>query len=154
MSDNSLLNYDVRFPSSFISRRAHRGKNVSQMHYARKGTVTPEMEFVALRESMQLERLLQDPYYASLARQHRGQSWGTRLPEQITPEFVRAEVASHECSNWSLQQDIAPALAEVPVDEREKRNAARSFPSGLFGEPALQSLARGRSGNVESRATR
>ncbi len=94
MSDNNLLNYDVRFPSSFISRRAHRGKNVSQMHYARKGIVTAEMEFVALRESMQLERLLQDPYYASLSRQHRGQSWGARLPKQITPEFVRTEVAA------------------------------------------------------------
>jgi phosphomethylpyrimidine synthase len=94
MSDNNLLNYDVRFPSPFISRRAHRGKNVSQMHYARKGIVTPEMEFVALRESMQLERLLQDPSYASLARQHRGQSWGAHLPERITPEFVREEVAA------------------------------------------------------------
>ena len=94
MSDNNLLNYNVRFPSPFISRRAHTGKNVSQMHYARKGIVTAEMEFVALRESMQLERLLQDPYYASLARQHRGQPWGASLPEQITPEFVRAEVAA------------------------------------------------------------
>jgi phosphomethylpyrimidine synthase len=52
MSDDNLLNYNVRFPSPFISRRAHRGKNVSQMHYARKGIVTPEMEFVALRESL------------------------------------------------------------------------------------------------------
>jgi phosphomethylpyrimidine synthase len=94
MSDNNLLNYNVRFPSPFISRRAHTSKNVSQMHYARKGIVTAEMEFVALRESMQLERLLQDPYYAPLARQHRGQSWGARLPDQITPEFVRAEVAA------------------------------------------------------------
>jgi phosphomethylpyrimidine synthase len=94
MSDDNLLNYDVRFPSRFISRRAHRGKNVSQMHYARRGIITAEMEFVALRESMQLERLLQDPYYSSLARQHRGQSWGAHLPEQITPEFVRAEVAA------------------------------------------------------------
>jgi phosphomethylpyrimidine synthase len=58
MSDNNLLNYNVRFPSPFISRRAHTNKNVSQMHYARKGIVTAEMEFIALRESMQLERLL------------------------------------------------------------------------------------------------
>jgi phosphomethylpyrimidine synthase len=94
MSDNNLLNYNMRFPSPFISRRAYMSKNVSQMHYARKGIVTAEMEFVALRESMQLERLLQDPYYASLARQHHGQSRGARLPEQITPEFVREEVAA------------------------------------------------------------
>ena len=94
MSDNNLLNYNMRFPSPFISRRAYMSKNVSQMHYARKGIVTAEMEFVALRESMQLERLLQDPYHASLARQHHGQSRGARLPEQITPEFVREEVAA------------------------------------------------------------
>lgn len=94
MSDNNLLNYNMRFPSPFISRRAYMSKNVSQMHYARKGIVTAEMEFVTLRESMQLERLLQDPYYASLARQHHGQSRGARLPEQITPEFVREEVAA------------------------------------------------------------
>src|SRR5260370_28768609 len=94
MSDNSLLNYDVRFPSSFISRRAHRGKNVTQMHYARKGTITPEMEFVALRESMRLDQLVQDPVYRSLLSQHRGQSFGSQLPSQITPEFVSAEVAA------------------------------------------------------------
>ena len=52
-----LLTYHLRFPSPFISRRARSGQNVSQMHYARKGIVTPEMEFVALRESMLLERL-------------------------------------------------------------------------------------------------
>jgi phosphomethylpyrimidine synthase len=94
MSDNNLLNYNVRFPSPFISRRARTTENVSQMHYARKGIVTAEMDFVALRESMQYERLFQDPYYASLGRQHRGQSWGASLPEQITPEFVRSEVAA------------------------------------------------------------
>src|SRR6202046_4682061 len=75
-------------------RRANKGRNVTQMHYARKGIVTPEMEFVALRESMILERLLQDPAYASLLRQHRGQSLGAENPEQVTPEFVREEVAA------------------------------------------------------------
>jgi phosphomethylpyrimidine synthase len=64
------------------------------MHYARKGIVTPEMEFVALRESMLLERLSQDPSYASLLHQHRGQPLGARLPNQVTPEFVWAEVAA------------------------------------------------------------
>ena len=77
--EDDLLAFHVRFPSPFISRRARSGKNVSQMHYARKGIVTPEMEFVALRESMLLERLLQDPIYASLLRQHQGQSLGARL---------------------------------------------------------------------------
>jgi phosphomethylpyrimidine synthase len=64
------------------------------MHYARKGIVTKEMEFIALRESMLLERLCDDPAYASLLRQHRGQSFSALLPGRVTPEFVRAEVAA------------------------------------------------------------
>jgi phosphomethylpyrimidine synthase len=74
--------------------RAHPGCNVTQMHYARQGIVTPEMEFVALRESMRLDELRNDPAYAKLLRQHNGQAFGTRLPDRITPEFVRAEIAS------------------------------------------------------------
>ena len=89
-----LLTVNLRFPSRPMVRRARGSHNVSQMHYARKGIITPEMEFVALRESMQLDRLLQDPAYALLLRQHRGQPLGARFPEQITPEFVRAEVAA------------------------------------------------------------
>jgi phosphomethylpyrimidine synthase len=92
--ERDLLTYHLRFPSPFISRRARSGQNVSQMHYARKGIVTPEMEFVALRESMLLERLSQDPSYASLLHQHWGQPLGARIPNQVTPEFVRAEVAA------------------------------------------------------------
>jgi phosphomethylpyrimidine synthase len=132
LSDNNLLNYDMRFPSPFISRRAHSSKNVSQMHYARKGIVTPEMEFVALRESMQLERLLQDPYYASLARQHRGQSWGARLPEQITPKFVREEVAAGRA--------IIPANINHP--ELEPMIIGRNFKvkiNGNIGNSAVTS---------------
>jgi phosphomethylpyrimidine synthase len=64
------------------------------MHYARKGIITPEMEFVALRESMPLEQLLEDPLYASRLRQHPGQPFGAQLPQHVTPEFVRAEVAA------------------------------------------------------------
>ena len=89
--ENNLLDLQVRFPSPFVSRRARDGKNLSQMRYARKGIVTPEMEFVALRESMLLERLLQNPLYLS---QHSGQPLGAQLPKQVTPEFVRAEVAA------------------------------------------------------------
>ena len=92
--DDDLLTFNVRFPSSARPRRARDGKNVSQMHYARKGIVTPEMEFVALRESMRLERTHKDAPCPSLLRQHPGEPLGARLPEQITPEFVRAEVAA------------------------------------------------------------
>ena len=90
---NDLLTHDLRFPRKLKPRRARTGRNVSQMHYARNGVITPEMEFIALRESMMLDRLRSDPAYALLRRQHRGHSFGAMLPEQITPEFVRAEVA-------------------------------------------------------------
>ena len=92
--ERDLLTYHLQFPSPFIARRASSGQNVSQMHYARKGIVTPEMEFVALRESMLLERHFGNPAYASVLRQHRGESFGARLPQQVTPEFVRDEVAA------------------------------------------------------------
>jgi len=71
-----------------LQRKPRRGKNVSQMHYARKGIVTPEMEFIAVRENQRMEG-----FAAELRRQHPGQSFGASLRELITPEFVRDEVA-------------------------------------------------------------
>lgn len=91
---NDLLTFELRFPSRPRPRRALRGRNVTQMHYARKGIVTPEMEFVALRESMRLEELRSDPAYALLHRAHPGRDFGANLHTQITPEFVRDEVAA------------------------------------------------------------
>ena len=91
---NALLTSHLRFLSTSKPVRALRGKNVTQMHYARKGIITPEMEFIALRESMRLDQLVQDGAYRPLLSQHRGQSFGGQLPSQITPEFVRAEVAA------------------------------------------------------------
>ena len=92
--EKDLLTFHLRFPSPPVSRRARSGENLSQMHYARKGVITPEMEFVALRESMLLEELLKNPVYASRVRQHSGQPLGAQLPKQVTPEFVRSEVAA------------------------------------------------------------
>ncbi len=69
-------------------RRAKAGVNVTQMHYARKGIITPEMEYVAIRENMRLEQ-----YQHWLVEQHPGQNWGANLPSAITPEFVRDEIA-------------------------------------------------------------
>ncbi|NEX21551.1 phosphomethylpyrimidine synthase ThiC [Thiorhodococcus mannitoliphagus] len=83
----------LRFEHLRTPRRAKGDCNVTQMHYARKGIVTPEMEYVAIRESMQLEELRRDPRYAKLLRQHPGQDFASGMPETITPEFVRAEVA-------------------------------------------------------------
>jgi len=84
----------LRFEHLRKPRRARAGANVTQMHYARKGIITPEMEFVAIRENQRLEELRADPRYEKLLRQHRGESFGANLPDTVTPEFVRAEVAS------------------------------------------------------------
>ncbi len=95
---------ELRFPGLHRApRRAKPGMNVTQMHYARRGIVTPEMEFVAIRENLNREQ-----YIASLRangglkgqkmadmmlRQHPGQNFGASLPATITPEFVRDEIA-------------------------------------------------------------
>ena len=84
----------LRFEHIRIPRRARPGKNVSQMHYARRGMITPEMEYVAIRENNQLQAMRRDPRYAKLLRQHAGDSLGATLPEEITAEFVRDEIAA------------------------------------------------------------
>src|SRR5476649_2550766 len=80
---------EVRFAPNHIARRAKAGRCVTQLHYARAGVITPEMEFIALRENMGRERIRGEV----LLQQHAGQSFGAHLPEDITPEFVRREVA-------------------------------------------------------------
>lgn len=79
----------VRFPGRILPRRAKAGTNVSQMHYAKKGIVTPEMEFVAIRENQRLEAVRD----ALLLAQHPGESFGASIQKIITPEFVRDEIA-------------------------------------------------------------
>jgi len=80
----------LRFAATRQPLRARAGGNVTQMHYARRGIVTPEMEFVAIRENQRIEAYLDDP---TLGRRHAGETFGANLPERITPEFVRDEVA-------------------------------------------------------------
>ena len=84
---------DIRFPEPSRPWRAKAGANVTQMHYARKGQVTPEMEYITIRENLRLNELRADARYAQLLKQHGGQNWGAAIPEAITPEFIRAEVA-------------------------------------------------------------
>ena len=84
----------LRFEHIRTPRRAKAGRNVTQMHYARQGIVTPEMEFVAIRENARLAEMRADPRYARLLRQHRGESFGAAIPDLITPEFVRDEIAA------------------------------------------------------------
>ncbi|EBG4358782.1 phosphomethylpyrimidine synthase ThiC [Salmonella enterica subsp. enterica] len=80
----------LRFIGLLTPKRAKAGHRVTQLHYARQGIVTPEMEFIAIRENMGRERIRSEV----LRHQHPGESFGARLPENITPKFVRDEVAA------------------------------------------------------------
>ena len=93
---------ELRFNLHRKPRRAIPGKNVTQMHYARQGIITPEMEYIAIRENLRRKEYLESlknagPMGQKLAdlmgRQHPGQAYGAAIPDEITPEFVRSEVA-------------------------------------------------------------
>ena len=86
MNDPKLAS--LRFNLGRKPRRAKAGMNVTQMHYAKKGIVTPEMEYIAIRENQRREGLSE-----LLTKQHPGQHFGASIPKIITPEFVRDEVA-------------------------------------------------------------
>ncbi len=81
----------LRFELTRKPLRAKEGKNVTQLHYARQGIVTPEMEYIAIRENMKLAKAQAKGNV--VAEQHPGHSFGAKLPDEITPEFVRQEVA-------------------------------------------------------------
>ncbi len=125
----------LRFNQITHPRRAKPGKNVSQMHYARQGIITPEMEFVALRERMKLDELMRDARYEKLLRQHAGESFGANIPSHpdlITPEFVRQEIASGRA--------IIPANINHP--ELEPMAIGRNFRvkiNGNLGNSAVTS---------------
>ncbi|AUL74595.1 phosphomethylpyrimidine synthase ThiC [Pseudoalteromonas sp. 13-15] len=87
MADDGLDH--IRFDHLPKIRRGKAGKNVTQMHYARQGIVTPEMEYVAVRENMGRAKIREE----LLAAQHKGESFGASIPDFITPEFVRDEIA-------------------------------------------------------------
>jgi phosphomethylpyrimidine synthase len=86
-----------------LKRQPRKGKrNVTQMHYARQGIITPEMEFIAVRENLQREQYIEslkatgktgEKMLELLVKQHRGESFGASIPDLITAEFVRSEVA-------------------------------------------------------------
>ena len=93
---------ELRFNLQRQPRRALPGANVTQMHYARKGIITPEMEYVAIRENLRRKEYLESLQNAGptgqrlaemMGRQHPGQSFGAAIPSEITPEFVRSEIA-------------------------------------------------------------
>ncbi|HZZ92541.1 MAG TPA: phosphomethylpyrimidine synthase ThiC [Usitatibacter sp.] len=93
---------ELRFDLKRAPRRAKAGTNVTQMHYARRGMVTPEMEYIAIRENLRRSEYLESLRTTGplgqrmadlLGRQHRGESFGAAIPGEVTPEFVRDEVA-------------------------------------------------------------
>lgn len=84
----------LRFEHIRNPKKAKAGMNVSQMHYAKKGIVTPEMEYVAIRENNRLAEMRADPAYEKLLRQQQGEPMGANIPDLITPEFVRDEIAA------------------------------------------------------------
>ncbi len=94
----------MRFNLTRKPIRAKVGKNVSQMHYARQGMITPEMEYIAIRENQRRENMSE-----LLQTQHKGQDFGANIPKTITPEFVRSEVA--------LGRAIIPANINHPEVE-------------------------------------
>lgn len=96
----------LRFEHIKNPLRAKSGENVTQLHYARQGIITPEMEFVAIRENTAQQQASEQP---KLAAQHHGQSHGASIPFEITPEFVRNEIA--------LGRAIIPANINHPEIE-------------------------------------
>ena len=83
----------LRFGHQRAPRQAIKGANVTQMHYARRGIITPEMEYVAIRENLRREAHTDSAAAQKLQFQHPGQSFGACIPEVVTPEFVRSEIA-------------------------------------------------------------
>ena len=85
LNDKSLDH--LRFNLKSKPKRAKKGHNVTQLHYAKKGIITPEMEYIAIRENQRIDEMTR------LSEQHPGQDFGASIPAKITPEFVREEVA-------------------------------------------------------------
>ena len=84
---NDIRTQNIRFAHITKPRRAKAGRNVTQMHYARAGIITPEMEYIAIRENQRQQAGVD-------MRQHPGQNFGAKNLTEITPEFVRSEVAA------------------------------------------------------------
>lgn len=88
--DKNIALDGLRFEYKRHPLKAKAGKNVTQLHYARQGIITPEMEYIAIRENLALSEAQLDD---AMKTQHPGMSFGASIPKMITPEFVRDEVA-------------------------------------------------------------
>ena len=129
----------LRFAEIRKPRIAKQGQNVTQMHYARAGIITPEMEFVALRENNLLQELRADERYQALLRQHPGESFGAAIPDEITPEFVRSEIARGRA--------IIPANINHP--EIEPMIIGRNFRTKINGNLGNSAVTSGIAEEVE-----
>ena len=109
--------------------RAKNGKIVTQLHYARQGVITPEMEYIAIRENQLIEKL-----NGELKKRHEGESYGASIPEIITPEFVRDEVATGRA--------IIPANINHPESEPMiiGRNFLVKINSNIGNSPTTSSI--------------
>ena len=116
----------MRFNLLRKPRKAKPGQNVSQMHYAKKGIITPEMEFIAIRENQRREGLSD-----VIQEQHKGENYGAKIPSYITPEFVRDEVAKGRA--------IIPANINHP--ETEPMIIGRNFLVKINANIAIQHWA-------------
>jgi phosphomethylpyrimidine synthase len=126
---NDLQFEKLRFQHRRLPRRAKPDGNVSQMHYAKKGVITAEMEYIAIRENMALQQARD---LGSTHCQHSGEDFGASIPKEITPEFVRQEVARGRA--------IIPANINHP--ESEPMIIGRNFLvkiNGNIGNSALSS---------------
>ncbi len=116
----------LRFEHLRMPKRAKSGKNVSQMYYAKQGIITPEMEYIAIRENCRWQD------YKDQIAQHKGENFGASMPDIITPEFVRDEVARGRA--------VIPANINHP--ETEPMIIGRNFMvkiNGNIGNSALSS---------------
>lgn len=123
--EDSKLN-NLRFEHLKKPLKAKPGKNVSQMHYAKRGIITPEMEYIAIRENTKLQE------YVDEIGQHKGEDFGANIPREITPEFVRSEIARGRA--------VVPANINHP--ETEPMIIGRNFLvkiNGNIGNSALGS---------------
>jgi phosphomethylpyrimidine synthase len=125
----------LRFDSTRPPRRAKAGANVTQMHYAKRGIVTPEMEYIAIRENMKRAELVDAGADAGLMKQHPGESFGASIPQEITPEFVREEVARGRA--------IIPANVNHPESEPMiiGRNFLVKINANMGTSPVTSSIA-------------
>ena len=89
--ENDKSTLDIRFKNIPKPLKAKTGKNVSQLYYAKQGIITPEMEYIAIRENQRMEEMQKQ--FAAHANFHKGENYGANIPTIVTPEFVRDEIA-------------------------------------------------------------